>query len=139
MQANCVTAGPGGWDSQRRTHTLSDGGKISDFAGNVWEWSDWNVPIDKACPVAAFQEFTACITYTTAMPAASFKSANSGLGSANGIGQYYAALNGAGGAALAGGDYSLGVAPAGVFALSLGEPSTRTGLLYGFRCALVPN
>ena len=27
------------WDSQKRTHTLSNGEVIWDMAGNVWEWT----------------------------------------------------------------------------------------------------
>lgn len=31
-----------GWE-QKRTHTLTNGSTLWDLAGNVWEWTDWNM------------------------------------------------------------------------------------------------
>ncbi|MCB1318984.1 MAG: hypothetical protein KDK34_01960 [Leptospiraceae bacterium] len=136
--ASCAASAGAGWDIQKRTHTLSNGEIIWDFSGNVWEWIDWTVTTDKACPVAAFAEFTGCVTYTASMPETGFKPSHATFDSTYGIGQYYAGNNGVGGAALRGGDYSTGVTNAGIFALSLGQNGAAASMLYGFRCTLNP-
>ena len=88
------------WDSQRRTHTLSNGEVIWDFAGNVWEWNGWQVTLaDKAYfstdggPQSAWREWTVIDTFPNSfMVPATWQAANAALDSANGIGQYFAGV-----------------------------------------------
>ena len=121
------------WADQRRTHYLSTGEAIWDFAGNVWDWTDWNVVTDKASPQAAWIEINAA-TPTTAMPQQSFYPTNSAFNATQGTGRYYPGTNGSGGAALRGGTWPAG-AEAGVFSLYLLHAPSYANASFGFRCA----
>ena len=134
------------WDSQRRTHKLSNNNVIWDLAGNVYEWVDYNNYEDKPTPAAAWAEYTAVTGSTTMaktslVPANAQKSwwNNSWNGATNGIGQYYAGTNGSAGALRRGGDWNSG-STSGVFTAVLNiDPSyTITYTYIGFRCVFRP-
>jgi formylglycine-generating enzyme required for sulfatase activity len=134
------------WDSQRRTHVLSNSNVIWDFSGNVWEWVDYFNYNNKPTPTnAAWNEYTA-VSGSTYMaknrlvPTNALKSwwSDSWNGATNGIGQYVGGANGGGGALLRGGSWGDG-SSAGVFAVYLydGPSVTRTNV--GFRCVFRPS
>jgi len=130
------------WDSQRRTHELSNGNYIWDFAGNIWEWVDMFIYESKIDATAAFTEISA---YTAAdntdhMTIIDLRPLNANHGfwndawnSTEGMGRYYAGTNGSGGVALRGGTWSHGLT-AGVFELALNQTPSNTFTYAGFRC-----
>ncbi len=140
---NCFGTGQGtaevcaAWNSQIRTHRLSTGEAVWDLGGNLWEWVDSTIDnTDKACPSAAPQELTACVTFTASMPQAYFKGILN-LDSTNGVGRYIAGNSGVGGAATRGGRFSdTGVA--GLYALNMNFDATAADPGKGFRCAYAP-
>lgn len=135
------TCGNSGLHLLKRTHSL-DNGLIWDLSGNVWEWVDWNVLNNKAYrssdgnPIGAFLEWTAIdsnINNTDPMPVNSWQANEATLTTANGIGTYYANLNGVGGAAGRGGSHNNG-SNAGIYSLGFSyTPDTPLGHI-GFRC-----
>ena len=125
------------WNDQRRTHFLSTGEVIWDFAGNVWEWVDWNIATnDKASAQGAWIEVSAAVP-TSSMPKASFYPENEVFNSTQNIGRYYPGASGGGGAAFRGAGWSHGT-NAGIYALYLAAPSTNTAADLGFRCVWTP-
>lgn len=132
------------WHDQRRTHKLSNNNVIWDFAGNVWEWLDFNNYEDKPSPLAAWAEYTTVASSTTMVktslvPSTTQKAwwTNTWNGATNGIGQYYAGTNGTNGALLRGGSWDMN-SGAGVFAANLGAAPSHTSTNYGFRCVFRP-
>jgi len=132
------------WHDQRRTHKLSNNNIIWDFAGNVWEWLDFNNYEDKPSPLAAWAEYTtvassATMVKTSLVPSTTQKAwwTNTWNGASNGIGQYYAGTNGTNGALLRGGSWDMN-SGAGVFAANLGAAPSHTSTNYGFRCVFRP-
>lgn len=119
------------WDPQRRTHRLATGDTIWDFGGNVAETIDWFVLNDKASPQSAWINPNSA-TPTTAMPAESLQSANTSLSVANGIGEYFPSVNGSGGAAWRGCNWSC--INSGIYMLNLGDSATTAGTSIGYRC-----
>jgi len=119
----------------KRTHTISNGEVIWDFSGNVSEWNDWNVVTDKASPQSAYIDINTVAVPTATMTAATFQSTNNTLTAiTNAIGKYFPGLDGAGGAALRGGNESDG-SNAGVFALILLFVPSSPDPTIGFRCS----
>jgi hypothetical protein len=125
------------WHLQRRTHQLSNGEVLWDFAGNLREYVDWNVRDDKAASQNDWIEINPAAA-TAAMPDLSFKSADLGLTQSNGIGAYYPGTEGSGGAASRGGFFRDG-SLAGVFTLFLANSSTASGSGTGARCVFHPD
>lgn len=84
FEASTQTLDANGWNLYRRTHYLSNGEVIWDFAGNVWDWVDWHVPLaaDRARiddhVDENYLEINACAP-TNAMPSISFRSANNDI------------------------------------------------------------
>jgi formylglycine-generating enzyme required for sulfatase activity len=145
---NTSSQAMGSGKEQKRTFTLSNGEVIWDFAGNVWEWVDWETggeftPVlqgNKAfdgtdgAAVAAWREFTLLdrkIDNGDVMNPLTWQSSNPVLNSSHGIGQYYAGTSG--GAALRGGNWNNG-SNAGAFTLNLNNSTTNTNTNIGFRC-----
>ena len=120
------------WNSQRRPHTLSNGEVIWDFAGNVWEFTDWQVSqANKAAGsggTAAYSEFTT-VTATGFMTTATWQATNSALNSTNGLGQYYQGTTDPA-AARRGGSWNNG-AEAGVLGLDLSAPPSNSDQFIG--------
>lgn len=123
------------WDSQRRTHTLSNGNKIWDFAGNVWEWvtNDSNVS-------------NGADGYISTMSGGDIRQTR--YGAASGTicaspssspfcGMGHGSFNYTAGAVLRGGNWSSGVST-GVFTSNLSDAPTSTNPNFGFRCVFVP-
>ncbi len=128
------------WDKQRRTHALSNGEVIWDFAGNAWEWVNWYIPTDRAASGNAAYLENNLQTATASMLDDSFKSLDTSLRSIHGIGTYWPGTNGdSGGRAVRGGHYyDYGEATVGVYGLNLGYSSSSTRVYGGFRCAYSP-
>lgn len=142
-----------GWE-QKRTHTLSNGEVIWDFAGNVRQWVDWTTggsltgvtPANKAyystdgAPQSTWIQFTTLDTNINngdEMETLAWQPLDSSLNSSNGIGLYYAGDNLSGGAALRGGNWNNNT-HSGVFALALNASASFTGSYIGFRCVFRP-
>ena len=116
--------------SQLRTHVLSNGKVIWDFAGNVWEWNDW------LCANGVWYKSAAWIDWTNANLTDYEKYAagpSGSLTSANGAGQYYGCSTN-GNAAGRGGYWDFGAVD-GPFALYLGLAPSYVAASLGFRCA----
>jgi hypothetical protein len=154
VQTDCTTLGTDA--TQKRTHTLENGEVIWDFAGNVWEWTDWVAggtittisQANKAYVNAnggttnAFREFIQLdrnINNGDVMNTLTWQPNNLALNSTHGIGQYF------GGfytdiAPLRGGSWQYGTS-SGAFALNLDYHWTFTGnnlTVTGFRCVYRP-
>ena len=129
----------------KRTHTLSNGQVIWDFAGNVWEWVDDTIAqgeqyINFNQNASNWYEFNATdlfkvaqkLPYTEVGPKETYATPSS-----NGLGRIY--INTSNGSSanrafLRGGAWGNG-ADAGVFALALGNSPTYLNAGIGFRCA----
>jgi hypothetical protein len=121
------------WDSQRRTHVLSNGQVIWDFSGNVSEWVNKVVTSNKP-GATSFVEFNT-VTGTAALPDIMFKPNTSALTSTNGVGKMLSGTEGSGGYMIRGGNYSEGSAGrVGVFYINLSSASTLAQASTGFRC-----
>ena len=145
---SAAQAANSGWE-QRRTLELSNGEIIWDFAGNVWEWVDWQVtPAKKAyrstdgLPTSNFLDFKFLDRLIgenadDQMLPSTFMPVFTSLTRSNGLGGYLAGNNSSGGAVLRGGGKN-GIADAGTFALYLGVSVNNAGTNFGFRCVLRP-
>ncbi len=128
------------WDDQKRTHTLSNGAIIWDFAGNAWEWiRDTNsisfgansyisqiTTASHTIPGSVLPGGVAKVVFGSAGDYVSMNFANYG-----GLG--YGRLNHSAGGILRGGSYFNSV-PAGVFTVALDEVPTAIYTNIGFRC-----
>ena len=123
------------WNSQRRTHTLSNGSVVWDIAGNVWEW----VSNDNNAPVGT-DDFVSSLSGGDARQTnygATTETICATPGSSSYCGMGYAWISSDAGAVLRGGDWSVGVY-SGVFASDLNGAPTATSAYLGFRCVFVP-
>ena len=120
------------WHDQRRTHVLSNGEVIWDFAGNVWEWvyDDYNT---LGVSPAISSGWNECNTLSETNRAL-FCPSNGTWTSAQGIGQI---RGGSAGAVLRGGRWDGGTY-AGVFLAHLDHGPTYSSTSVGFRCVFVP-
>lgn len=115
--------------SQLRTHVLSNGQVIWDFADDVWEWSDWQ------CGTSVWYNSAAWIEWNNANLTGYDAYAGGSLTniSTNGAGQYYGCTAN-GNAAVRSGGWDVGAGD-GVFTLGLGGAPSNVSTYVGFRCA----
>ena len=142
VETDC-TGSASGTFNQRRTHTLSNGRVIWDFAGNVSEWTSYFNDADKpyvasnGSPVGNWREYTLVDTFGSMAHTDLISQAaiDGSWTSAESIGQYYAGNSGSGGALRRGGKWDNST-NAGVFTARLNSSPTRTATFLGFRCAV---
>ncbi len=144
-----------GWE-QRRTHTLSNGAVIWDFAGNVWEWVDLSLspglqtlnPNKKpysssdGVPIHGYKELSDINTLIGENGSDIFipsfwRPLNQTFDHAQGVGQYYGGDNSSGGSLLRGGAYNEGNR-SGVYSFAIDQELTGSGNWLGFRCVYRP-
>jgi len=121
------------WDSQRRTHALSNGNVIWDFSGNVWEWvTNDNTVVNGADG------------YTSTMSGGDIRQTRYGAavfcatpGASPYCGMGHGYFNSSTGAVLRGGHWNFDLS-VGVFAVHLNVAPTGTATTMGFRCVFVP-
>ncbi len=123
------------WDSQRRTHVLSNGNMIWDFSGNVWQWVTNNNTVVNGADGYISTMSAADIRQTRYGALSSTICATPGATPYCGMGYGY--FNYSAGAVLRGGAWNSGVL-AGVFAAYLGYAPTVSNTGVGFRCVFVP-
>jgi len=123
------------WDSQRRTHTLSNGNVIWDLSGNVVEWvtNDSNVSNGARGNISTMS--AGDIRQTRYGAAAGTFCATPSASPYCGMGE--GIFNYAGGAVSRGGRFDGGIY-AGVFATNLYYASTFSDSYTGFRCVFTP-
>ncbi|WP_415063957.1 Ig-like domain-containing protein [Bdellovibrio sp.] len=132
------------WDSQRRTHKLSNGKVIWDFAGNAWEWVSDNNSTNFGAEAFMSQVTTASHTTVgsgTLNGAAKQIFGSEGnyvsLGTSEYGGLGYGSIADTTGAVFRGGCWIDDVG-AGVFAVYLRIGPSAASTDYGFRCVFVP-
>jgi len=130
---------------QKRTHTLSNGEVIWDFAGNVWEWVDDKISCNTtACPSTLMPQPTGWQDYTAITSWGKYSRAELGVlgaftGTTNSVGMIYADADAAYPSGtihsfLRGGSWD-NTSNAGVFALYLDISPSNSSSYIGFRCA----
>jgi hypothetical protein len=138
---------------QKRTHSLSTGGIIWDFSGNVWEWTSYVIPDNNAKPFVssdggaanAWRELMdvnsgfSVMTRGELIVTHAQKSFwnDSWSSSTYGMGQYLSGSPGGGGAMLRGGTYAEW-SNSGIFATHLADLSSLSYPTVGFRCVARP-
>lgn len=143
---NSGEAAGSGWE-QKRTHTLSNGEVIWDFAVNATEWVDWiiNSNTDKAyvsgdgTVVNAYREFSMlnmAIGNGLPMETRQWQPDNPSFNSAQAMGQYYSGTTAPSGA-VRGGAFNMG-SQAGIYFLILNFLSSATSASTSFRCVYQP-
>jgi formylglycine-generating enzyme required for sulfatase activity len=123
------------WNSQRRTHTLSSGNVIWDFAGNAWEWVTHDSNVSNGTDGYISTMSGGDIRQTRYGAASGTFCASPSTTPFCGMGNGY--FNSTAGAVLRGGSRGNGVS-AGVFAAYLLYAPTYTNAIIGFRCVFVP-
>ncbi|MDD4439900.1 MAG: hypothetical protein PHS04_17990 [Tissierellia bacterium] len=134
---------------QKRTHTLSNGEVIWDFAGNVWDWVDDKIQCNTTvCPSTLMPYDTTpgseWIDYTNVSTWGKYSRAELGVlgaftGATNSVGRIYVDADAAHPSGTIhsfgrGGDWS-NTSNGGVFALFLNTSPSRSDGYFGFRCA----
>ena len=128
-------------DTQRRTHTLSNGFIVWDLAGNSREWVNYFNNDDKPTPLeAGWQEYSLPVVGTPTMPLSALIPTNAvksfwvdTWNTDNSIGAYNGGTNSSGGALLRGGVKNDGH-NAGLFNARLSLEATFGNASVGFRC-----
>ncbi len=141
VDTNCSTVGTNPY--QKRTHTIS-GDVIWDFAGNVWEWTDWTIETpansfslaSSTCPLALREiqdKMIECAgDFGDPALASPFDPL---LTSTNNIGLIWGAQDGSRGGLHMGGSFREDEVEAGVYSFSLNTSSaTNYSTNLGFRC-----
>ncbi|MGE9745704.1 hypothetical protein [Bdellovibrio bacteriovorus] len=121
------------WHENRRTHQLSTGKVVWDFAGNSWEWTKDDYAGGAAASNVYISELiTLADSFTTLFaPAASVLCADPNLNDFCGMG--FAWINGPGGAVARGGSLYNGT-QTGIFSIDLDNSASYTANHLGFRC-----
>lgn len=130
------TCAAAGTHTFKRTHTLTAGGTLWDFTGNVAEYLDWTVEAKDLAysfgPIAANNyEFTG-VNAGTGMPAETWRPGNTTYDSTYGIG-LYATGGGSITAARVFGSFDDGIW-SGIYGLAMGSVTASNSRI-GFRCA----
>ncbi len=123
------------WDSQRRTHQLSNGNVIWDFAGNVWEWVTNDSNVSNGADGYISTMSGGDIRQTSYGAASSTICASPGSSPYCGMGS--GSFNFTSGAIFRGSNWAVGVS-SGVFSTNLAGASTLIDTGVGFRCVFVP-
>lgn len=123
------------WDSQRRTHTLSNGNVIWDFAGNVAEWvtNDSNISNGATAYISTLND--GLLRQTRFGAASGTICTTTGSSPYCGMGQGQFAFTSGG--VHRGGDWTSGIAT-GIFATSLNTVTSVGTASKGFRCVFIP-
>ena len=125
-----------GWE-QKRTHTLSNGQVIWDFAGNTMEWINWSLGgVLTSAPSCTGGELpgVSCAGYAAADYLPDNPAGAANYNSTKGLGTIF---GGSGIAPNRGGVYNAG-AGTGVFALRLDYSDINNFAWVGFRCVFRP-
>ncbi len=147
VQGDCKTTGDD--FHQKRTHLLSNGQKIWDLAGNLWNWNDWNIPTKEkayaskdSASLEDWREFTDIdknIEKGKPMEAKLWMSLKyKNHNSQQNIGRYWSGVNTSGGAAIRGSRWRHGES-AGIYTLDLNSSADITSANVTFRCVYRPN
>lgn len=144
VDTDCSNSGKESDPTEKRVFKLLGGGEVWDLSGNVWEWIDYEnldakpYSLADGKPVAAYREFAAIDGGLDKMPKSELvphkksywvNSWNSGLG----IGGYFAAGNGEGGALMRGGFWN-DKGSSGIFFADLARPVGSVDVYIGYRC-----
>ena len=121
----------GGWHLNKRTHTLSNGAVIWDFAGNVWQWvRDNNTTSQGSDNWMQLEPYSDALKWGPAGDySAQTGSRRAGLG--------YGGLNGSAGAVIRGGRW-VSDAYTGAFGVALSNAPSLSSTGLGFRCVFAP-
>lgn len=133
---NSSADAPGsGWE-QKRTHTLSTGGVLWDFSGNIAEWVDWDAGKSDftSGPTDGTRGWNNFPTLGGSLKAHDLLPAKADNDHTRSFGRW---LGERGGAAYRGGTYSDGDR-AGIFTLLLDSGTTSAHSNIGFRCVYRP-
>lgn len=123
------------WDTQRRTHTLSNGNVIWDLAGNVVEWVTNDSDVSNGANAYISTLSDGLLRQTRFGAATGTICTTSGSSPYCGMGQgTFAATNGG---VHRGGEWSSGI-PTGIFAVSLSTSISFGSASKGFRCVFIP-
>lgn len=124
------------WQSQKRTHVLSTGETIWDFAGNVVEWVLEDASALK--PSIQLRTQARWFEYSDLTPEDRnlFGPSDSSWNSAKGIGQLYTPGSSLAGVIRGGAYYSNESNSIGIFYANLGHSPSTVNNLFGFRCVL---
>lgn len=142
VQDSCSS--PGKEFSQKRTHTLSNGTILWDIAGNLWNWTDWNVPMDKKAYYSKdgtsledwreMDQIDRNIAAGMPMESKLWRSLKYPQhNSAQSVGRYWSGDNNIGGAAIRGSRWKHGDS-AGIYTLDLNSARHITSANVTFRC-----
>lgn len=122
---------------QRAQHTLSIATTIFDFAGNVFEWTDWDNDVPGAqqgpinCPISLVElPSVSC----GPLSKSEYDSDDGQFSSSEGSGRFSGGL---GGGAIRGGSWT-STESAGIYAIDLSAPLSSSYLFVGFRCVWRP-
>lgn len=123
------------WDSQRRTHVLSNGSVIWDFAGNVLEWVTNNSNVANGADGYMSTMSSGDVRQNRYGAASGTICATPSVSPYCGMGHGW--FNYTAGSVLRGGYWGSAYG-AGIFVAYLGHPTSYTNANIGFRCVYVP-
>lgn len=146
VETDCAGMLSGDDFREKRTHTLSNGEVIWDFAGNVWEWTsyfnDEEKPSDDGTPEDSWEDYSLPLVGTTTMPVSYLIPTNAikpfwddTWDLDQSVGRFNAGDDSSGGALRRGGAWD-NLTISGAFSANLKSSPTITSTNVGFRCAV---